>query len=41
MIPPEVRVEAFYGALEQVALPRLGRLGFDARRAWEERYRTA
>ncbi len=41
VIPPEVRVEAFYGALEGVALPRLTRLGFDGRRAWEERYRAA
>jgi len=41
VIPPEVRVEAFYGAVEGVALPRLTRLGLDGRRAWEERYRTA
>jgi hypothetical protein len=39
VIPLEVRVEAFYHAIETIALPRLSRLGFDARRAWEERYR--
>jgi hypothetical protein len=39
VIPPEARVEAFYGAIERVALPRLSRMGFDARRAWDERYR--
>ncbi len=40
VIPPELRVDAFYQAIEGVALPRLTRLGFDGRRAWEERYRS-
>ncbi len=40
VIPPEVRIEAFYDAIEAVALPRLSRLGLDGRRAWEERYRA-
>jgi hypothetical protein len=40
VLPPDVRVEAFYGAIEGVALPRLARLGFDAPRAWADRYRV-
>ena len=39
VIPPEVRVETFYEAIETVVLPRLSRLGFDGRRAWDARYR--
>jgi hypothetical protein len=40
VIPPELRVETIYGAVERVVLPRLNELGFDAQRAWAERYRT-
>src|SRR5438874_1412807 len=40
VIPPAVRVETFYRAIERVALPRLTRLGFDGRRAWDDRYRV-
>jgi hypothetical protein len=40
VIPPEARVEAFYQAIEALALPQLSLLGFDSRRAWEERYRA-
>jgi hypothetical protein len=40
VIPPEVRVEAFYDGIEKIALPRLTRLGFDGQRLWDERYRA-
>ncbi len=40
VIPPEVRVDAFYEAVEKIALPRLARLGFDAAGAWDDRYRA-
>jgi hypothetical protein len=39
VLDPEVRVAAFYGALERRVLPRLDRLGLDGARAWEQRYR--
>jgi hypothetical protein len=39
VIPPELRVETFYGTIERVVLPRLARLGLDARSAWDDRYR--
>jgi hypothetical protein len=35
---PERRVEAFYGALERRALPRLDALGLDGRGAWRDRF---
>jgi hypothetical protein len=38
VLPPEVRVEAFYGAVEGLVIPRLNRLGVDGQRAWAERY---
>jgi hypothetical protein len=40
VLNPEVRVEAFYDAIERLVLPRLTQLGLDGQRAWQERYRT-
>jgi hypothetical protein len=40
VLDPEARVEAFYGAIEEVVLPRLNRLGLDGDRAWDQRYRA-
>jgi hypothetical protein len=40
VLPPDQRVDAFYGALENRVLPRLATLGIDAARAWELRYRA-
>jgi hypothetical protein len=39
VLAPEVRVEAFYVAVEHLVVPRLTRLGLDGARAWETRYR--
>lgn len=39
VLPPEVRVEAFYSAVEGLVVPRLNRLGMDGNRAWRRRYR--
>jgi hypothetical protein len=39
VLPPERRVDAFYGAIERRVRPGLTRLGLDADRAWEHRYR--
>ena len=36
---PERRIEAFYGAVEDSIIPRLSKLGFDGRTAWNARYR--
>ena len=41
VIPPELRVDTFYKGLERVVLPRLSRLGFDGKAAWERRYQAA
>jgi hypothetical protein len=38
VLAPESRVEAFYGAVERLVLPRLSRLGLDGERAWRDRY---
>jgi hypothetical protein len=40
VLNPEARVEAFYGAVERLVLPRLTRLGIDGPLAWQNRYRT-
>jgi hypothetical protein len=40
VLRPEQRVEAFYFAVERFVVPRLGRLGLDGARAWEQRYRA-
>jgi hypothetical protein len=40
VLNPEVRVQAFYEAVERLVVPRLGRLGLDGARAWENRYRV-
>ncbi len=40
VLPPEVRVEAFYEAVERRVCPRLDRLGLDGARAWTNRYRV-
>jgi P-aminobenzoate N-oxygenase AurF len=40
VLHPEVRIEAFYVAVERLVLPRLTRLGLDGTRAWEARYRV-
>ena len=39
VLPPELRVEAFYGALEKRVLPSLTKLGLDGAAAWNDRYR--
>ncbi len=39
VLHPEQRVEAFYFAVERLVVPRLGRIGLDGARAWEQRYR--
>ena len=39
VLAPEARVEAFYGAVERLVVPRLDALGLDGTRAWNERYR--
>jgi hypothetical protein len=41
VLHPEVRIEAFYVAVERLVLPRLTRLGLDGKRAWEGRYGRA
>lgn len=40
VLPPERRVDAFYGSLERRVRPSLTRLGLDGDRAWERRYRV-
>jgi hypothetical protein len=40
VIDPERRVEAFYAGVEQLVVPKLGRIGIDGGRAWAERYRA-
>jgi hypothetical protein len=40
VLPPEERVEAFYGAIEKRVRPRLDRLGLDADAAWRDRYKS-
>jgi hypothetical protein len=39
VLPPETRVDAFYGAVEQRILPALDARGLDGERAWQKRYR--
>jgi hypothetical protein len=39
VLAPEARVDAFYGAIEHLVVPRLAALGLDGARAWSERYR--
>jgi hypothetical protein len=41
VLHPEVRVEAFYAAVERLVIPRLTRIGLDGPLAWERRYRSA
>ncbi len=41
VLDPEVRVEAFYFAVERFVVPRLTRLGLDGALAWTNRYREA
>jgi hypothetical protein len=38
VLAPEARVEAFYRAVEETVLPRLGLLGLDGATAWKHRY---
>jgi hypothetical protein len=38
VLAPEVRVEAFYDAVERLVLPRLHRLGLDGAGAWQSRH---
>lgn len=38
VLPPTVRVDAFYAAVEGQVLPRLTRLGFDGAQLWSQRY---
>jgi hypothetical protein len=39
VIDPEVRIETFYWAVEQLVVPRLTKLGLDGAQAWASRYR--
>jgi hypothetical protein len=39
VLPPEARVEAFYGAIERRVVPELDARGLHGTRAWEARYR--
>jgi hypothetical protein len=39
VLPPEVRVDAFYGAVERRVVPELDARGLDGTRAWDTRYR--
>jgi hypothetical protein len=39
VIDPEVRIDAFYFAVERHVIPRLTRLGLDGAAAWRDRYR--
>jgi hypothetical protein len=39
VLPPEARVEAFYGAVEKRVVPELDARGLDGTRAWNTRYR--
>jgi hypothetical protein len=41
VLHPEARVEAFYGAIERLVVPRLTRIGLDGPDAWQNRYRPA
>lgn len=41
VLRPEVRVDAFYHAIERLVVPRLSALGLDGSRAWNDRYRRA
>jgi hypothetical protein len=38
VLNPEVRVDAFYLAVERLVLPRLTRVGLDGAMAWKTRY---
>ncbi len=40
VLPPEKRVEAFYGAIEKRVVPGLTSLGLDGEAAWRDRYRA-
>jgi hypothetical protein len=40
VIDPEVRIETFYWAVEQLVVPRLRKLGLDGAQAWASRYRA-
>jgi hypothetical protein len=40
VLAPEVRVEAFYLAIETLILRRLTAVGLDGDRAWQDRYKT-
>ncbi|MBK7865077.1 MAG: ferritin-like domain-containing protein [Archangiaceae bacterium] len=40
ILSPQTRVDAFYLSVERQIIPRLERLGIDARKLWEKRYRT-
>jgi hypothetical protein len=40
IIPPELRVETYYRAIEGRVIPRLDRLGLDGGTAWANRYRA-
>jgi hypothetical protein len=40
VLNPEVRVEAFYRAVETFVVPRLTRMGLDGALAWSNRYRS-
>jgi hypothetical protein len=39
VLNPELRVDAFYEAVERLVLPRLTRVGLDGPLAWKHRYR--
>ena len=41
VLPPEERVEAFYGAIEKRVRPRLSAIGLDGDAAWRDRYLAA
>jgi hypothetical protein len=41
VLAPEARVHAFYGAVEELVLPRLDALGLDGAALWRGRYRGA
>lgn len=39
VLPPAIRVDAFYLAIESLVIPHLTRAGLDGARAWADRYR--
>jgi hypothetical protein len=41
VLKPEARLDAFYFAVERLAVPRLGRVGLDGALAWKNRYRVS